>query len=70
MPYWIYKRANKKYVPAWMYMVSALTMLLDGTLNLFLVPLGYLSDIHTSWLGYILRHMMDTHERKEKKNAS
>lgn len=63
MPYWVYRRANKEYVPAWMYFVGALLSIFDGALNLLLVPLGYLCDTHTSWVGYILRHIMDTHKK-------
>jgi hypothetical protein len=64
MPYWIYKRANREYVPIWMYMVDAVLSIFQGTLNLFLVPFGYKCDIVTSWCGYILRHMMDTHKER------
>lgn len=67
MPYWICKRANKEYIPLWMYIVEALLFIFDGVVNLVILPFGYLSGLSTSWAGNMLRHSVDVQRAKKGK---
>jgi hypothetical protein len=62
--YIFYKRANRDYVPAWMYWAGAWISIFDGIVNLFVVPFGYHMNATTSWVGYMLRHTMNTYEKE------
>lgn len=63
MAKYIFKRANKNYIPLWMYMVQALLSIADGFINLFILPFGYLCGFTGSWAGYMLRHSFDKQKR-------
>lgn len=62
----IYKRANRKYIPLWMYMIQALVSILDGIINIFILPFGYICGLTGSWSGYMLRHSMNIRKAEKR----
>lgn len=63
---YICKRANRKYIPLWMYMIQALLLTLEGIINLFLLPFGYICVFTGSWSGVMLQHSINTRKHMKK----
>lgn len=64
---YFYKRANKKYIPVWMYIIQALFSIHNGVMSLITIPFGYVSGFTGLWSEYMLRHSMEI--RKKEKNG-